>query len=84
MDTLKKLNNCDMNAAAWGWETTNKKGHTKDGISIGLYQKPTRKKLAEPAKSIVELYSDNGKLVCEVNMKRLNEQGIKLVLNEKE
>ena len=83
MDTRKNLNNSPMNAAAWSWETS-KDGRPKDGISIGIYPKPTRKKLAEPAKSIVELYSDNGKLVCEVNIKRLDELGIKLVLNDKE
>lgn len=82
MRTNKTLNNCPMNAAAWGWEYE-EKGKKHDGISVGLYKKPTRKTLAEDAKSIVELFSVDGKLVCQVNMKRLNENGIKLVLNKR-
>lgn len=83
MDTRKKLNHSNMNTAAWGWEYK-EKGKTYDGISVGLYPKPTKKKLAEPANAIAKLYSVNGELVCEVNMKTMKEQGVKLVLNDKE
>lgn len=83
MRTNKTLNHCKMNAAAWGWHTE-KLDSTKDGISVGLYKKPSKKELADTAYSLVELFSDNGELVCQVNVKRLKEHGVKLVMNEKE
>lgn len=84
VNTKKALNNIPFNAAAWTYEgETNKKTH-QDGIIIGLYKKPEKKELAGPALEVVRVMSDNGKLVCRINMKRLKEFGGELEIEDNE
>ena len=71
----KKLNNASANVAAWSFEEEN-----QAGITIGLYKKPEKNGFAGNAFEVVSVSSDNGKLVCRVNMKRLKEFGGELVI----
>lgn len=80
---LKSIKNFPKNALAWGFESErtddNGNTHIQEGISIGLYEKPRYKKLAGKASAIFSLFVEDGKLVCEIDMKVLREQGGNLV-----
>ena len=81
--TKKSLTSLPCNAAAWTYEGNTKKKTHQDGIIIGLYKKPKKKELAGPAHEVVRVMSDNGKLVCRVNMKRLKEFDGELEIQDK-
>lgn len=83
VNAKKALTNLPYNAAAWTYEGETKKKIHQDGIVIGLYKKPEKKELAGPAQEVVRVMSDNGKLVCCVNLKRLKEFGGELKIEEK-
>lgn len=82
VNAKKALNNLPYNAAAWTYEGETKNKTHQDGIIIGLYKKPEKKELAGPALEVVRVMSDNGKLVCRVNLKRLKEFGGELEIEE--
>jgi hypothetical protein len=79
----KKLPHLPENVSAWGFDWMSDKKDKKSevhGIHVGLYTKPTRKKLAGTSWSVACLSEDDGELVCEVYMQRLKKHGGKLVV----
>ena len=83
MSLMKTITNNPSNASAWSFDYTTDKGTLVEGISVGLYNKPT-KKTRYKANAIASLIAKNGTLTLEVNVKRLREAGGSLNLVEEE